>query len=303
MRFLNKWFRAGRRNRIWLMVAAFILLPGIQPAARADALAYIVTQTDQFGTIDLNTGVFTGIGNMGQQLSGLGVSGGNLFGGVSDTGNLYQVNPANGALTLIGAGTINYLATGSTTSGLYAVGGPGTAGSALSLYSINAGTGAATLIGATGLDISTTVVDTLGISTGSGTLYLTFGPSFSTGTLYSVNVATGAATSIGSTTGADALAAEVFENGTLYGGSNISGGSFVDSVYTLNASTGAGTFLADESGGATRFDGLAPGPLAAVPEPGSPLLMLTCCGAIVLRKLGQAIARGCKSERPSATLP
>ncbi len=251
-----------------VLATGFFLLPGLQRAARADALAYMSTGTDQFGIIDPKTGVFTESGNSGQLLSGLGVSAGHLYGGVADTGDLYQVNPANGALSLVGAGTINYLATGSTTSGLYALGGPNTAGAALTLYSINATTGAATSIGATGLDLSTTVVDTVGISTGSGTLYLTFGPSFSTSTLYSVNLTTGAATSIGNT-GGDGLGATLFENGTLYGGSNTNGVSLADSVYTLNPATAAGSFVANESGGATQFDGLAPVSPSTVPEPGN----------------------------------
>jgi hypothetical protein len=291
-----------KSSKMWITVTVFALLLGLQPAARADAVAYMDTRTDQFGTIDLNTGVFTQIGKMGQQLSGLGVSGGNLFGGVTGTGNLYQVNPSSGALTLVGAGPINYLDTGSTSGGLYALGGPGTVGSALSLYSINATTGAAALIGATGLSFSTTVVDTVGLSTGSGSLYLTFGPSFSTATLYSVNVTTGTATSIGNT-GADALGAEVFEGGALYGGSNTNGVSPVDSVYTLNTTTGAGTFIASESGGATQFYGLAPASPAAVPEPGSLLLLLTGLAAIVSRALGQTISRGRECERPSAFEP
>jgi hypothetical protein len=262
-----------------VLATGFFVLQGLQPAARADALAYMSTGTDQFGIIDLNTGVFTESGNSGQLLSGLGVSGGRLYGGVEDTGDLYQANPANGVLTLVGAGTINYLSTGSTTGGLYALGGPNTAGAALSLYSINPATGAAALIGPTGLDLSTTVVDTVGISTGSGTLYLTFGPSFSSSTLYSVNVTTGAATSIGNT-GADGVGATLFENGTLYAGSNTNGVSLADSLYTLNPSTGAGTFVANESGGATQFDGLAPVTAATVPEPRCLAFLLTVCMAI-----------------------
>jgi hypothetical protein len=217
--------------------------------------AYVVTRSDQFGTIDLSTGAFNLLGNMSQQLSGLGVSGDNLYGGASNTGNLYHVNPTNGDLTLVGSGTINYLDTGSTTGGLYAIGGPNALGAALSLYSINPTTGAATLIGPTGLSLSTTEADTIGLSTGSGTLYFTLGPTSSTATLYSLNTTTGAATAIGGT-GVDALGAEVFENGVLYAGSNFNG-TTADSLYTLNVTTGAGSFVANEAGGATQFFGLA----------------------------------------------
>jgi hypothetical protein len=283
---ITRTFGLCKSATVWVMLTAFLLVPGIQPVAKADSLAYVATGSDQFGTIDLSTGVFTSIGSSGQLLSGLGASGGNLYGGVEGTDDLYQVNTGTGALTSVGTGNINYLATGSTTGGLYAIGGPGTAGSELSLFSIDSSTGAATLIGATGLDISTSVVDTFGLSTGSDTLYLTFGPSFSTDTLYSLSLNTGVAALIGSTTGADAFGADVFENGTLYGGSNTNGSSLVDSLDSLNPTTGAATFIVDESGGAAQFDGLAPA--SSSPEPGSLLLSLIGVVIIVSRRFSQA---------------
>ncbi|MGB9390671.1 MAG: hypothetical protein WCB70_11910, partial [Xanthobacteraceae bacterium] len=154
-----------------------------------DALAYAVTGNDLFGVLDLNTGVFTELGDMGQRLVGLGVGpGGVLYGaaysgggyGAYNSPNLYTVNPTNGALTLVNntfsAGFYDF---GSTATGLYADGSDG------NLYSINPNTGAATLVGPTLLENF--------MSTGSSTLYVT-GPN----DLHSINTTTGAATLVGS---------------------------------------------------------------------------------------------------------
>jgi hypothetical protein len=245
-----------------------VVLWATHSTARAGSVAYTFTGSDQFGTIDLGSGLFTQLGNSGQLLSGLGVSGGNLYGGLYLGGSLYQVNPATGALALVGSGSITYEDTGSTTSGLYAIGGPHTGGGALSLYSIDPGTGIATLVGPTGLVYDGAADDTIGLSTGSGTLYFTFGAVNSIATLYTLNTATGAATAVGSTgAGADQLGAIVFENSTLYAGSNSNGSGVREAVYTLNSGTGAGTFVTNASGMTGTFGGLAPFQASAVPEP------------------------------------
>jgi VCBS repeat-containing protein len=206
-----------------------------------DALAYAVTGNDLFGVLDLNTGVFTELGDMGQRLVGLGAgSGGVLYGAAYSSGgsgaynspNLYTVNPTNGALTLVSntfsAGFYDF---GSTTTGLYADGSDG------KLYSINPNTGAATLVGPTLLENF--------MSTGSSTLYVT-----GLNDLHSINTTTGAATLVGSPNVGyiDVLT----ENGTTYAVSE----DF--KIYTLDGSNGAATFVANVTGTSSFFWGLAP---------------------------------------------
>ena len=77
------------------------------------------------GIVDLKTGVFTLIGNMGSGgYDGLAVANGVLY--TEQNGLLYSVNTSNANLTLIGGLNGNNLATfGSTTTGLYGLAGTG----------------------------------------------------------------------------------------------------------------------------------------------------------------------------------
>lgn len=65
----------------------------------------IATGSRQFGTIDLNTGVFSPINsNIGKQLAGLGELDGTLYGALADptflpSESLYKINPGTGHLT------------------------------------------------------------------------------------------------------------------------------------------------------------------------------------------------------------
>jgi len=174
----------------------------------ANSIAYTGSSTSQFGTIDLNTGVFISLGNSGQTLAGLAVAGGSIFGTSYHTANgtLFTVNPANGALTSVGtAAGIDYDDFGSTTSGLYALNFGGTQ----DLYSFNPSTGAATLIGPTGLGYGLW----RGLSTNSSTLYFADGAN-----LYALSTSTGPATLVGAFGGSVQMGALLMEAGTLYGG-------------------------------------------------------------------------------------
>jgi hypothetical protein len=225
--------------------------------ANASPFAYESTSSDQWGTIDLGSGAFTQLGTSAGQLSGLGEVGGNIYGGVSGSSTLYRVNPTDGALTSIGSDLgISYFDTGSTTSGLFSI-------SFLNpsdLYQINPLTGTATDVGPLGITIQTAGVLT-GMSTNSSTLYIATGTD-----LYSVNTSTGQATLIGPTDGPQ-FGALVMLGGTLYGGAGPA-----NRVYTLDISNGAASFVANVTGGASEFYGLAP--LTATPLPSTWTMML-----------------------------
>jgi hypothetical protein len=86
--------------------------------ARADSFAYEVTGygSNLFGVVNLNTGVFTSKGGMGQTMAGIGTYGGVIYGGLYHGSTLYRINTSTGALTAIGTGVIGggYAMFGST---------------------------------------------------------------------------------------------------------------------------------------------------------------------------------------------
>lgn len=105
------------------------LAPG---ALQADTVAY-AQSAGGFGTIDLNTGIFTKTLQINGINDGLGVYNGNLYGaGFADT--LYQLNPSTGAVTALNINTnLNADGFGSTTAGLFGA----VAGNPANLYSFD----------------------------------------------------------------------------------------------------------------------------------------------------------------------
>ena len=242
------------------------VLVTLSASLQADNLAYMLGTAapgveNPFGTVDLNSGAFTLIGNMGSGgYDGLAVANGVLY--TEQNGLLYSVNTVNANLTLIGGLNGHNLGTfGSTTTGLYSVANAPSS-EVTTLYSINAETGAVTTIGPIG---ASAVPNGLGsgviLSVGSSTLYMEFD-----NTLYTINTTTGAATQVGATdsngVGTSAL---LLENGTFYIGNGAAG------IGTMNATTGQVTSGSPISGGPSSAIGLAPDPLPA----GTPPVMLT----------------------------
>src|SRR5580693_6800907 len=190
------------------------------------------------GIVDLDTGVFTLIGNMGSGgYDGLAVANGILY--TEQNGLLYSVNTSNANLTLIGGLNGNNLAAfGSTTTGLYGLAGTGS-NVVATLFSINPETGAITAIGPLG---ASAVPNGQGyyarLSVGSSTLYMEFNSN-----LYTINTTTGAATQVGTTDSNGYLTSvPLYENGTYYAGS----GSVIG---TISVSTGQITPGSALSGG------------------------------------------------------
>jgi hypothetical protein len=240
---------SGMRRIMKSIILTIALIAGLFSCyVKADNTAYFLGADGEFGTIDLNTGVFSSLGNTGQTLAGFGEINGTLYGASYETpsGTLYSVNPANGSLSAIGASSLVYSLLGSTQNGIYAI------DSQFNLYSINPTTGAATLIGATGLN---TLGAWNGLSSGSSTLYLTAGAN-----LYTLNTATGVATLVGNM-GGPLVGALVVDGGVLYGGEN----SPALQVDTINPLTGEATAGSSLTGTSASFFGLAP--TSAVPEP------------------------------------
>jgi uncharacterized protein (TIGR03437 family) len=240
-----------------LTIGLFSTLPGLQ----ADDVAYTLGTAalgvqNPFGTVDLNTGAFTLIGNMGSGgYDGLAVANGILY--TEQNGLLYSVNTSNANLTLIGGLNGNNLATfGSTTTGLYGLAGTGSFEVA-TLFSINPQTGAVTAIGPLGAGA---VPNGQGfysrLSVGFSTLYLEFNSN-----LYTIDTATGAATQVGTTDSNDYLSSVLlFENGTNY----VDTGS---GIGMINVSTGQISPHSSVSGGPGSLIGLAPDPVPAGAPP------------------------------------
>ncbi len=267
-------------------------------SASADSLAYIVTDSDQFGTLNLSTGAFHQIGadTPGQQFDLVPGPKGSLF-SLTATGNLESINTATGVTTVIGATGL-----GMNVGSLAEVGGTlyATDGNN-NLYTVSASTGAAHLIGATGIPpivFNPPTVSDESLYGVGGKLYATFDTfklPVSSPTLvvppalYQINTTDGAATEVGSTM--LGLSASVDVNGTFYvfheglADSSCVGPAPVPcrsdaEEFMLNLATGSTSFVTDVDPGATAIYGASP----VAPEPETVLLAGIGMAALVISR-------------------
>jgi len=275
--------------------------------AGADSVVYVVNGTPsgagEFGTVNLNTGVFTQISDMPEGSQGLipWTNGSLLTLGFS--GNLYSVNPSTGVATLIGPTGLADCATPPASpcgphasNSLAAVGGTLYATDlSNNLYKVNPATGAATLIGPTGIPAVPFTPATFNpdgtlngfdeaLFSANGNLYTTFDAmtiDFSTFTntavidpnLYRIDPVTGLATLIGPTDLGLGAATDV--DGTIYAFNDITSQAF-----KLNLANGQTTFVSDFDPAAGIITGAA-----ATPEPASFMLTALGMAGAVLSKL------------------
>jgi hypothetical protein len=267
-----------------LMVSVALVLFTVP--ASADTMVYVVNG-QQFGTVNLGTGAFQQSGpGTPEGADGLvpGPNGSLIT--LAFSGSLDSINPATGAVSVIGATGLADCSTPASPCGPTAANTLGRLGGTIyatdlnnDLYTVNPLTGAATLIGPTGIpavpsrpdstnpDGTFNAFDSTLFSAG-GNLYATFdaitiNPSPFTVTpvispdLYQINPVTGHATLIGPTALTLGAAADV--NGTVY--------AFIDmssEVVTLNLANGNTSFVSNFDPAAGVIDGAAP-----VPEPAS----------------------------------
>jgi hypothetical protein len=245
-----------------LVTRKLILSLAFALSASADPLLYVSTAEGKFGTLDPATGAFNQIGpTLSDPLGGL-VLGPNGYEGVSFSGNLDSVNPATGAVSVIGATGLGGYALCTAVLGgtVYATDFYG------NLYTVNQMTGAASLIGYTGIPSVPAYLKILGSNLGddesffgiNGKLYATFDV-FNVSTekavfgpeLYQIDPTTGVATILGSTSLYIDAVAEV--DGTVYA---FAAG---DQELSLDLATGKTTFIRDYEPAALIF-GAAPTP-------------------------------------------
>ena len=279
---MSRFNQTSARSCAILSLGAALLLAPLD-AAKADPAAYEVTfgggGSNLFGTVDLATGAFTQTSTLSFIPTGISEIGSNFYTSTFTGAAFDQIDPATGAVTQIsdvGLGGSEYLAQGSTLNTIYALDG------SFNLYSVNPATGAGTLIGPTDLPLNPAYQ----LSTGSSVLYFGEGNE-----LYGLNTLTGAATDIGPTglfgDGIDGL---VSEGGVLYAGYAASGSAPPGSIYTIDTTSGAATFLATQSSTIGLVYGLAP----IVPEPstwtmfGLAFLALAAFRPRLMRRLARA---------------
>jgi hypothetical protein len=267
-------------------------------ALYAGPIVYTLGNNSQFGTMDLATGAFTKISDTPPILQYLANGPNNNLLTMSFDGNLTSINPATGAVSVVGptgfgdcSGPVAANLSNCQLSFGQALGKYYATDFDNNLYTLNPLSGQAILVGKTGLP-ALTFLPGIPAADGSfgfydenlfeasGKLYANFDTGHfqppvdpnsnpvttqtSPSALYQIDPVTGVATKVADTTFGQVTIANI--NGTIY--------SFVgpdSSIGTLDVTTGMTTVI----GNSDENVGLVSG-VAAVPEPAA--IALTCCG-------------------------
>ena len=274
------------RGRILALIPALAcaLAP---PAAEADTSIYVSGFNNEFGTLDLNTGGFTPIGTFnlpaGDVMYGMGFgANGMLYGVDSEFGltgaNLWQINPANADVTLIGSiGETATDASSDAAGKLFVISQDTNA----LYYTMNPPSASPNVVGPLGLSS-----DGLAAVSADGSQLFTSTPSPSPvvgDDLISINPSSGATSDVGSM--GFFIDNGLFVNGTLYGfGFETSLGAIVTINTTTGSATQVGTYVLPGGDQIVASALLTP---AAVPEP----------SGLVLGLIGAAVGVSCAVVR------
>jgi hypothetical protein len=250
-----------------------------------DSLVYVVTDSQQFGTVDLNTGAFQQIGSDTPEQQFNLVAGPNRsLLSLTAPGDLESIKTSTGATTIIGPTGFGFNVGGLARVGgvLYATDGNN------NLYTVNPVTGATNLIGPKGIP-ALAAPPSLGDESlygVGGKLYATFdnfdlplsNPTLITPpALYQINPSTGFATEVAPTilnlsasvdaTGTFYVFKEGLADATCVGPAPVPCASDAE-VFTLSLSNGSTSFVADVDPSATAIWGASP----VAPDPATVLL-------------------------------
>lgn len=146
------------KSRIMALLSGSLAVLVLAATASAAPFVYVVTASQQFGTLDLANGHFTAIGSgTADALSNLVWRGGTLLtltvGGTNPPGSLAKINPATGEETIIGQTGLGFNAfdLGEVRGKLYAT------DLSNNIYSVDPATGVAAPITATGIPPDPTI--------------------------------------------------------------------------------------------------------------------------------------------------